>query len=169
MTVIVRRSPSRALTLVEPFYLQRDILEEAEQLLERAFSRPFFPEDSFIPKVDIFEEKNELVIKGELPGVKEEDLDIGLKDGILTIKAEKKQEEVTEEATYYRREQSYGQYYRSIQLPSPVKEKKISAKFENGLLEIRLPRAEEAKPKRIEVKTSAPKLKKPRTTKSKSK
>ena len=71
---------------------------------------------------------------------------------MLTIKAEKKQEEVVEETTYYARERSFGQYSRSISLPFHVDADKTSATFKNGLLEIRLPKAEESKSKHIEVK-----------------
>jgi HSP20 family protein len=100
----------------------------------------------------MYEEKDELVIRTELPGVRKEDLDISIKGDVLSLKAETKQEEVTKERGYYLCERSFGQYSRSVSLPFAVDTSKASATFENGLLEIRLSKAEEAKPKQIEVK-----------------
>ena len=94
-------------------------------------------------------------MKTELPGIGKEDLDITLEGDRLTIKAEKK-EEVNEDATYHTRERYYGQYFRSVTLPYPVKGNKIDATFENGVLELRLPKAEEAKARRIEIKARLP-------------
>ena len=85
-------------------------------------------------------------------GIKKEDIGISLEGGCLIIKAEKKQEEVVKEATYYSNKRCFGDYFRSVNLPFPVDAEKVSSTLENGLLEIRLPKAEEAKSKRIEVK-----------------
>jgi HSP20 family protein len=101
------------------------------------------------------EEKDQLVIKTELPGIDKNDLDISLEGDRLTIKAEKK-EEITEEATHHIRERYYGRYFRSVTLPYPVKADNISATFDNGVLELRLPKAEEVKAKKIEIKAQLP-------------
>ena len=112
-------------------------------------------EHSLVPHTDIYEEKNQLVMKTELPGIDRKDLDISLEGDRLTIKAEKK-EEVKEVATHHTRERYYGQYFRSVTLPYPVKEGEISATFDKGVLELRLTKAEEVKAKKIEIKAYLP-------------
>ena len=171
MTVIIRRSPSRALTVVEPFYRPMSLLNEVERMAREMWElwEPFTFPTGFAPKMDMIEDKDTLVIKAEFPSVKQEDLNITLEGDMLTIKAEKKQEEVSEEANYHTSERYFGHYYRSITLPFPVDAEKLSATFENGLLKIRLPKAEEAKPKHIEVKVGSPRLRKPKGKTSKSK
>jgi len=150
MTAIVRRIPARTLTVFEPFYRPFDLLEEVEAMAREVFDgeKPFFR-----TSLDVYEEKDELVVKAELPGVKKKDLDISLEDDMLNIKAEKKEEGVTEDATYYISERHFGEYLRTIPLPFHVDAEKISATFKKGLLEIRLPKSEEAETKRIEIKT----------------
>jgi HSP20 family protein len=103
------------------------------------------------PGMDAYELKDEFVIKAELPGVVKEGLALNIDGDTLRIEAEKKEEEV-KDATYYAKERHFGQYSRLITLPFPVDAEKASAVFEHGVLEIRLPKAEEAKSKRIEVK-----------------
>ena len=110
--------------------------------------------------MDVYEHEDELVVKGEFPGVTRKDLDISLEGGMLRIAAEKKREETPEGATHYACERSYGNYYRSYRLPYAVDESRLTATFENGVLEIRLPKAESAKPKHIAIKATAPRLKK---------
>jgi len=151
MTIIVRRNGGeRGLV---PFYRPVSLLDEMDRLARGMWDswRPFTYDDSLVPQTDLYEEKDKLVVKTELPGINKEELDITLEGDRLTIKAEKK-EEVSEDATHHTRERYYGQYFRSVTLPYPVKGNKISATFDNGVLEIRLPKAEEAKARRIEIK-----------------
>jgi len=102
--------------------------------------------------MDVFEEKDELVIRAELPAVAKEKIDITIDKDSLRIEAEKASEEKTDERTYYLCERCSGKFMRSLTLPYPVDGTKSSASFENGVLEIRLPKAEEAKSRHIEVK-----------------
>lgn len=148
MTAIIRRSPNRTLTIYRPMSLLDDVERLARGIWE---SWPVTFRTSFMPRLDMYEEKDELVVKTELPGIKKSDLDISLEDDVLTIKAEKKQEEVAEEATYYACERSFGEYSRTVSLPFHVDADRVSATLKNGLLKIRLPKAEEAKSKHIEV------------------
>jgi HSP20 family protein len=153
MTAIIRRSPTRTLTVFEPVYRPFNLLEEAEAMAREMFGswRPFF--GTGLPhSLDVYREKDDLVVKAELPGIKKKDLDISLEDDVLTIKAEKKKEEVAEDADHYVSERHFGHYSRTIGLPFHVDAEKISATFKNGLLEMRLPKAEEAETKRIEIK-----------------
>ena len=149
---IVRRSPSRALRIVGPVYRAVSLIDEIEEMARDIWDmwRPITTR--FAYPIDMYEEKNELVIKTELPGIKKEDLDIKLEGDLLTIKAEKKQEEVSEGTTYYTCERWYGHYSRSVSLPFSVDADKVSATFENGLLEMRLPKVKETKGKHIGIK-----------------
>ncbi len=105
------------------------------------------------PAVEVFEKEDKYVVKAELPGVKEEDMDVSVEGETLTIKGEKKSESEVKEDDYYRCERSYGSFYRSIALPATVDAKKIEASFEDGVLEVILPKAAEVKPKKITVST----------------
>jgi HSP20 family protein len=108
-----------------------------------------------VPQTDMYEENGQLIIKTELPGVTKKDMDITLEGDRLTIKAEKK-EEVVKDATHHTSERFHGQYYRSVMLPYHVKEEEISASLKDGVLELRLPKAEEVKAKKIEIKAQLP-------------
>lgn len=127
--------------------------------------RPFELEDSIVPRSDIYEEKGELVMKAELPGIEKNDLDITLEGDKLTIRAEKK-EEIKEGAAHHTRERYYGEYMRSVTLPYPVRQDKILATFDNGVLELRMPKAEEVKVKKIGVKTQLVKAESAKTATS---
>ena len=151
MNIVLRRDGGeRALV---PFYRPLSLLDEMDRFSREMWDawRPFTLEHSLLLHTDIYEEKGQLVMKTELPGIDPKDLDITLEGDRLTIKAEKK-EEVKEDATHHTRERYYGQYFRSVKLPYPVKEGKISATFDKGVLELRLPKAEELKAKKIEIK-----------------
>jgi len=106
----------------------------------------------FAPAVDIAEQENEYVVKVELPGVAKDEVKISVESNILTIKGEKKQEKEEKNKNFHRVERSYGSFQRSFTLPSTVKNDKIDAVFNNGILTITMPKSEEAKPKQIEVK-----------------
>jgi len=154
MNIILRNGGERALV---PFYRPWGLLDEIDTLARNLWDawEPFTVEHGMIPHTDLYEEEGQLVMKTELPGIDSKDLDVSLEGDRLTIKAEKR-EEVKEEATHHTRERHYGRYFRSVTLPYPVKEDKISATFENGVLELRLPRAEEVKAKKIEIKAQLP-------------
>jgi HSP20 family protein len=104
------------------------------------------------PAVDLYEEKDEIVVKTELPGIAKDDIQVNVSDHLLTIKGEKKKEEETKEKNFYRSERSYGSFSRSVELPADVHGEKARASFKNGVLEIRLPKTEEAKKKEVKVK-----------------
>jgi len=104
------------------------------------------------PVVDLYEEKDNIVAKVELPGMGKDDIEVNIADSRLTIKGEKKKEEEVKEENYYRSERSYGSFTRSVELPKEVQVEKAQATFKNGVLEIRLPKSEEAKKREIKVK-----------------
>ena len=142
-------------------------LARSEREMDRMFDdffgrrlRPWWPsiwsrggDREFItPTVDVYEEKDDIVVKAELPGLDKNHIEVNISDSELTLKGEKKKEEKIDEENYYRCERSYGAFLRSVELPTSVQADKVKASFKNGILEIRLPKTEEAKTKEIKVK-----------------
>lgn len=102
--------------------------------------------------VNVYEDENEVVIKAEMPGIKKEDIEINLRDNILTIRGQTKQEEEVKEEGYYRKELREGSFYRAVSLPAEVRQDEIKATCENGVCTIRAPKAKEEKVgKKVEV------------------
>lgn len=135
-------------------------LEDVERRLDEILGRPSLPRvwrrfpfeaKEWLPAAEMFEKEDRFVVKAELPGMKEEDVDISVTDDTLTIKGEKKSESEVKEEDYYFSERSYGSFFRSIALPSNVDAKRIEACFDDGILEIDLPKVTEVKPKKIKV------------------
>lgn len=136
---------------------------EMDRMMEDFFGRrvrPWRPDRWFrgdelavrAPAVDLFEEKDDIVIKAELPGLEKENIEVNLTDNILTIKGEKKRAEEVKEENYYRCGRAYGSFLRNIELPKAVHADKVKASFKNGILEVRVAKTEEAKSKEIKVK-----------------
>jgi HSP20 family protein len=103
------------------------------------------------PPVDIHETDEALIVKAELPGFSKDDIHIDLHNNRLTLRGERKHETEVKEEQYHRRERAYGSFQRSFQLPTTIDQDKVTANFQNGILELRLPKIEAAKPKRIAV------------------
>lgn len=101
--------------------------------------------------LDVYENDDALVVKAALPGVRPDEVDISVVEDVLTVKGETKSEEETKDGSYHRRELRYGAFARSIPLPTRVDHEKAEATFENGILTITLPKAEEVKPKSIKI------------------
>lgn len=154
MTMLIRRTGGeRGLV---PYLHPLSLMDEIEDFTRQMWSawRPAYLQDTVLPRTDMYEEKDELVLTTELPGIEQKDLDVTIEGDILTIKAEKK-EEVADEAAHHARERFYGKYYRTVRLPYPIKEDGVSATLDNGVLKISLPRAEAVKAKKIAVKPLA--------------
>ena len=130
-------------------------LEEWERSFDDLLGRPLWrlpvDEKGWMPAVDVFEKADKFVVKAELPGMKEDDIDVSVVGDTLSIRGEKKTETEIKEEDYYRCERSYGSFYRSIPLPSNVDADKIEASFEGGVLEVALPKSAKVKPKKIAV------------------
>ena len=106
------------------------------------------------PRVDIKENDDEFVLFAELPGLKKEDIHVVYKDGVVSIEGERKQVKEDKKENFHRVERFYGKFCRNFELPTLVKQEKINAKYADGILELHLPKADEVKPKEIEVNIS---------------
>ena len=150
---ITKTVPARA---VSPF---QEMERRFEDILRRPFSfmEPWWPRmrmpemEEVSPKVDIFEEGDNFVVKAEIPGMKKEDIEVNLTDDMVTISGEKKHEEKVEKKDYYRLERSYGSFTRSFRLPKEVQTDKAKATFKDGVLEVKVPKTEEAKKKEKKI------------------
>ena len=125
--------------------------------IDRVMSRFFMPETEdllnaqWTPTADVINLKDAILVRVELPGVTEKDINVELENGILTIKGEKKFEKETKEQDFIRTERNYGQFLRSFTIPMNVIPEKVTAAFVDGVLEIHVPKKEEAKPRTIKV------------------
>lgn len=107
---------------------------------------------AWLPSLEMYEKEDKVVVRAEIPGMKQEEIDISVEDSTLTIKGERKAESEVKDEDYYRCELSYGRFSRSIALPSKVQAEQVAASYDDGILEITLPKSPEAKPKKIAVK-----------------
>lgn len=139
----------------EPAREMMTLREAMDRLFDDAFTRPLSLSGNSwsIPAVDMYQTDNEVVVKAALPGIKADEVQINVTGEVLTLKGEIKQENESKEKAYHIREQRWGAFERSLVLPTEVVADKAKADFENGVLTITLPKAEEVKPKTISIKT----------------
>jgi HSP20 family protein len=141
----------------EPFRDLISLREAMDRLFEESFIRPragwLAPLGTEALAVDMYETDQDVIVKSSVPGIKPEDIDITITGDTLTIKGETKAEEKIERANYVRQERRYGAFSRSLTLPTTIVAEQAKAEFENGVLTLTLPKAEEVKPKTIKVKT----------------
>jgi HSP20 family protein len=142
--------------VLAPFWPQRRWSGELEHFWEDPFAGWLSPGESFYeawtPAVNVYEEKDNVIVKVELPGMKKEELEVYLTGDQLNIAGERKFENEEKTAKLYRSESYFGRFHRSVRLPSPVKAEKIAAHYKDGILSITCPKTEEAKRKEIEIK-----------------
>jgi len=110
---------------------------------------------AFVPPVDIYEDEHKIVLKLEVPGMKQEDLDVQLENNVLTVKGERKFETEEKEENFHRIERRYGSFYRSFTVPNTVNPEGVKASYETGVLRVELEKRPEAKPKQIKVQIAA--------------
>lgn len=134
-------------------------IEELERRFDEMMGRPFASlwrrsavERGWMPPIEMYEKDDHFMVRAELPGMKKEDIDISVVGDTLTIKGERKAEEEVKEDDYYVCERSYGSFQRSLTFPTAVDTKSIEAKFSDGILEVSLPKSQEVKPKKVEIK-----------------
>jgi HSP20 family protein len=110
---------------------------------------------SFIPAVDIYEDEKKVVLKLEVPGIEEKDLDVSVENSTLTVKGERKFEKEEKETNFHRIERRYGSFYRAFTLPTTVDSEGVTASYDAGVLKLELKKKPEAQPKQIKVKVAA--------------
>jgi HSP20 family protein len=110
---------------------------------------------SWVPPLDVFETGDKLVVKVELPGIEPDAVEVSVEDSTLTVSGSRAFEQETDEQSYHRIERRYGAFSRSLRLPQTADPEKVDARFDKGVLTIEVPKREEAKPRRIEIKASA--------------
>lgn len=145
----------------DPFRELRGLQDEMNRLFLTNYARPDDREiarGAWSPNVDIFENKDQLVLEAELPGLKPEDVNVSIENNVLTIHGERRFEKRDEGDNFHRVERAYGSFTRSFTLPPTVSSENVNAMFDNGVLRLTLAKREEAKPRRIEIKVGeAPK------------
>ena len=131
-------------------------LSAFQQEVDRLFDLPVFGRESgsiggWSPALDLYQDKDNLLVKAELPGMKKEDITLSLHDGLLTISGERRNEKAHDEKGTVRSERFFGRFERSITLPMQVDGTRVGATYEDGILTVTLPKAEAAKPRQIEI------------------
>jgi len=143
------------LTRWEPAREMMTLREAMDRLFDDAFTRPLSVRDGWsmaTPAIDMYQTDDDVVVKASLPGIKAEEVQINVTGDILTLKSEVKQDEERNDRAWHIREQRFGSFERSIVLPTDVKSDMAEAVFENGILTVTLPKADEVKPKTINIK-----------------
>jgi len=130
-------------------------LNRVQRELEKNFFGPRNRPADFAPAVDVHEDDESLVLRAELPGVKQEDIDIQVDGNVLTLKGERKLEQEQQNRRYHRIERSYGSFVRQFQIPTNIDGTAIDAQLADGILTLRLPKKAELKARKIEVKSSS--------------
>jgi len=138
----------------EPMREVMTLREAMDHLFDDAFTRPIGGNGQAwgVPAIDLYQTEKNVVVKAALPGLKAEEVQISVTGEVLTLKGEFKQAEEIKEASYHLKEQRFGSFERSVMLPTEVQTEKAKADFENGILTITLPKAEQVLPKTITVK-----------------
>lgn len=141
------------ITRWDPFHNLSALQEQVNRLFDSKFSPngDSSPLSAWAPSVDVYQTENELVIKADLPGATEKDLDVRVENNMLTIGGERKFEQEVKEENYLQMERSYGSFHRTFSLPNTVDTQAIQAKYTDGVLTVTLPKRAESKPKQVKV------------------
>ncbi|MCF7821717.1 MAG: Hsp20/alpha crystallin family protein [Mariprofundaceae bacterium] len=134
-----------------PWHELESMNRQLGRLLDDPHSAEVTETSSWMPSVDIRETEDALVVQAELPGIDKKDVKLEIKDGVLTISGERRYEKDVKEENVHRIERSYGSFARSFSLPSNIEADKVNAEMKEGVLHVRLPKRESAKPKAIEI------------------
>ena len=140
-----------------PSLFRGRFFREFDDLMHRFFKEePFFTgrAQTFQPAIDVSETDEEFVVKGEIPGIDPKELDVSVTGQVLTIKGEKQEEKEEKDEGTYRKERRFGSFSRSITIPCEIQEDKIEAKFQNGVISLRLPKKETTKKRSIQIEVN---------------
>lgn len=135
----------------DPFRDITSFRDDINRLFARTLGEGVGTSQTWTPAVDVFETGEAVILKAELPGLGVDDVDVEVDDNVLTISGERTLTDRVEEGHYYRLERSYGRFSRSLTLPQGIRADEVSATFTDGVLEVRIPKAEEAKPRKVAV------------------
>ena len=142
----------------DPFRDLRSLQEEVNRLftgnMARSFDEEGIARGSWSPSVDIYENKDQIVLEAELPGMKREDFDLSVENNTITLRGERHFEKKDETDNYHRVERAYGSFTRSFTLPNTVSAEGAAAEYTNGVLRVTMPKREDTKARRIEIKTN---------------
>jgi HSP20 family protein len=139
---------------LEPFRDVSDIQHEVNRLFDGFFGRPSQTpsrERAWMPAVDMYETKDELVVTAELPGLSEKEIHLSIIGDVLVLKGERQWDKEVKQDNYYRGERWFGKFERALPLPIPVQGDKVKASYRDGVLTVTLPKVEEIKPKEIKI------------------
>ena len=146
-----------SITRYDPFRDLRNLQEEVNRLFTGNVGRSFDDEGiargSWSPSVDIYENKDHIILEAELPGMNREDFDLSVENNVITLRGERRFEKKDETDNYHRVERAYGSFTRSFTLPNTVTAEGATADYRNGVLRVTLPKREETKARRIEINT----------------
>jgi len=149
---IIKRKP---VSLLDEY---RDFRDSFSSMVSRFFDDDFFSADlakaDWNPRVDVYEKDNNIIVKADIPGIDEKNLDVQIEGNILTIRGSKEEEHEVKEKNYHRIERSCGSFSRTIPLPEKIEADKIEADYKKGVLTITIPKSKEAIAKKINVKVS---------------
>lgn len=154
MMTLERWRPFSTLERWDPVRTLGEIEADMNRLFDGVLGRSLRPRTRdriWVPAVDMYETRDELVVTAELPGVNEKEITLSLTGDVLTLKGERTRTAEVKEEEYRRTERYFGKFERNIPLPMPVQADKVKATYRDGLLEARLPKAEEVKPKEIKI------------------
>src|SRR5919198_1184765 len=144
-----------SITRYDPFRDLKTLQDEVNRLFSTSFPRAFGEEGiargAWTPNVDIYENKDEIILEAELPGMNREDFELTIENNVLTLRGERRFEKKDDSDNYHRVERSYGSFTRSFTLPQTVSPENVTAEYNNGVLRVTLPKREETKARRIQV------------------
>ena len=139
----------------DPFRDLRSLQDEVNRLFSTNLSRTYDDEGiargAWNPSVDIYENKDHIVLEAELPGMKRDDFDLSIENNVITLRGERRFEKKDDGDNYHRVERSYGSFTRSFTLPQSVHPDSVVAEYKNGVLRVKMPKREEVKARRIEI------------------
>jgi HSP20 family protein len=160
-----------SITRYDPFRDLRTLQDEVNRLFSSNFSRSFgdegFARGAWAPSVDIYENKDQIVLEAELPGMNREDFELTVENNVLTLRGERRFEKKEESDNYHRVERAYGSFSRSFTLPQTVSSENATAEYKNGVLRVVLQKREEVKARRIEIGGESADANTPRTIEAK--
>ena len=140
-----------ALVRWEPAREVDSLQTEVNRVFDAFFGQGTSSSRRWVPAMDLVETEDHLVLRADLPGLSREDVEIEIKDGVLTVSGERRADHEEKSEGYFRVERSFGRFSRSLTLPKGVEADGVAAEFEGGVLEVRIPKPEQRKPHRVEI------------------